>query len=106
MEEGQQTGAAGRYGILLLTLIVTYLASAVTHSRGGGAVHVAFVAAVGLLALRNARLSPGVTRLVTAAVLATAVAAGGCAASGNKAAEGRRRHLERPDAAADRAGHR
>ena len=88
MEEGQQTGAAGRYGILLLTLIATYLVSAVTHSRWGGAVHVAFVAAIGLLALRNARLRPGSPGWLAAAVLATAIAAGVCAASGNTAAKG------------------
>jgi hypothetical protein len=88
MEKGQRTGSQGRYGILLITLVAAYLLSAVTHSRWGGVLHVVFVAAVGLLALRNARLSPRHTRLAAVGVLATGIAAGLGAASGNSAAEG------------------
>ncbi len=66
MEEGQRNGSAGRYGVLLVTLIAAYLASAVTRTHWGGAIHVTFVAAVGLLSLRNARLRPWVARLVSA----------------------------------------
>src|SRR5262249_42474533 len=53
-----------------------------------GVLHVGFIAVIGLLALRNARLSPGHTRLAAAGVTVTGIAAGLCAASGNKAAEG------------------
>jgi hypothetical protein len=88
MEEGQRTGSQGRYGLLLITLIAAYLASAVSHSRWGGVLHIAFIAVIGLLALRNARLSPRLTRLAAAGVVATGIAAGFCAASGNRAAEG------------------
>jgi hypothetical protein len=88
MVEGQRTGSQGRYGLLLVTLVTAYLASAVSHSRWGGVLHVGFVAVIGLLALRNARLSPRHTRLAAAGVVATGIAAGFCAASGNKAAEG------------------
>jgi Ion channel len=74
------TGKRGRYGLLLLTLIAAYLVSAVTQSRWGGLIHVAFVAAVTLLAVDRARVVPPrwapVARWV---VLATAVGAGVCA---------------------------
>jgi len=74
---------------MLVTLVAAYLVSAVvTPTRWGGAVHVAFLAAIGLLALRNAQLRPRFTRLAAAIVLVTAVVAGFCSASGNKTAEG------------------
>jgi hypothetical protein len=89
MEEGQRTGAAGRYGILLVTLIAAYLVSAVTHSRWGGGIHVAFVAAIGMLSLRNAqRLRPQAVRFARAVIVATAIAAGICVTSDNAAAKG------------------
>jgi hypothetical protein len=88
MKEGQRIGSQGRYGLLLVTLIAAYLLSAVSHSRWGGVLHVAFVTVIGLLALRNTRLSPRHTRLAAAGAVATGIAAGVCAASGNKAAEG------------------
>jgi Ion channel len=88
MEEGQRTGPVGRYGLLLAMLIAAYLVSAVTHSRLGGVLHVAFIGVVGLLALRNTRLTPRLTRLTAAGLVVTAIAAGFCAASGNPAAMG------------------
>jgi Ion channel len=88
MEGGQRTGAQGRYGLLLVTLIAAYLLSAVTHSRWGGVLHVGFVTAIGLLSLRNARLAPRIIRLAAAGVVVTGIAAGFCAASENRAAEG------------------
>jgi hypothetical protein len=88
MEEGQRTAPTGRYGFLLVTLVAAYLLSAVTHSRWGGVLHVGFVAVIGLLAMRNARLEPRLARLVAGGVVVTGIAAGFCAASGNRAAEG------------------
>jgi hypothetical protein len=88
MKEGQRIGSQGRYGLLLVTLIAAYLLSAVSHSRWGGVLHVAFVTVIGLLALRNTRLSPRHIRLAAAGAVVTGIAAGVCAASGNKAAEG------------------
>jgi Ion channel len=75
------TRARGRYGLLLLILVATYLVSAVTQSRWGGLIHVAFVAAVTLLAVGHARwLPPRRTAIARWAVLATAVGAGVCSA--------------------------
>jgi hypothetical protein len=88
MEEGRRTGSEGRYGLLLITLVSAYLLSAVSHSRWGGVLHVAFIAVISLLSLRNVRLTPRHTRLAAGGVVATAIAAGFCAASGNRAAEG------------------
>jgi Ion channel len=88
MEEGQRSGSAGRYGVLLVTLVAAYLVSAVTSTHWGGAIHVAFVAAIGLLSLRNARLRPRVARLAGAIVVATAIVAGICLTSDNKDAQG------------------
>jgi hypothetical protein len=89
MEEGQPAGSVGRYGLLLVTLIAAYIVSAVTSTRWGGAIHVAFVAAIGVLSLRNARrLPPRVVRLGRAIIVATAIAAGIGLTSGNTAARG------------------
>jgi hypothetical protein len=88
MGEGEQAAKGGRYGLLLLTLIAAYLVSAVTTSRWGGALHVAFVAAVALLAVRRTRLGPRRARLASGAVLVTAIGAGFCVASDNRPAEG------------------
>jgi Ion channel len=88
MAEDERTSSPVRYGLLLITLIAAYLVSAVTHTRWGGAVHVAFVAAIALLALRHTRPWPGPAWLPGAAVLATGVAAGVGAASGSKLGEG------------------
>jgi hypothetical protein len=88
MEEDQRTRAPARYGLLLITLIAAYLVSAVTQTRWGGAIHVAFVAAVALLAVRHTRPWPRGTWLAAGAVLATGVAAGVGAASASKLATG------------------
>ena len=88
MADGEQNGSAARYGLLLLTLVAAYLLSAVTHSNWAGAVHVAFVALVALLAMRNARLGRRRTAAAAGATLATAIAAGVGATSGNGQAEG------------------
>lgn len=70
----------GRYGLLLLTLVATYLVSAVTQSRWGGLIHVAFIAVVTLLALSRSRLPARAAVLACWAVLATGIGAGVCAA--------------------------
>jgi len=88
MEEGQRSGSVGRYGVLLVTLIAAYLVSAVTYTRWTGPVHVAFVAAIGLLAMRNTRLRLRARRLAAVGVVVTAIAAGFCLNSGNTAAQG------------------
>jgi hypothetical protein len=89
MKEGQRAGSVGRYGLVLVTLIAVYLVSAVTSTRWGGAIHVAFVAAIGVLALRNARrLRPHAVRLARAVVVATAIVAGIGLTSENTAAQG------------------
>jgi hypothetical protein len=88
MEEGQRSGAVGRYGILLVTLVTAYLVSAMTHTRWTGPVHVAFIAAIALLSLRNTRLPLRTRRLAAVAAVASAIAAGFCLKSGNTAAQG------------------
>lgn len=88
MTEDRRASAPARYGLLLITLIAAYLVSAVTQSRWGGTIHVAFVAAVALLSLRHTR--PWSTGAWLAAVLglASAVAAGVAAVSANQTAQG------------------
>src|SRR5580693_3186764 len=90
MADDGQAGSQARYGLLLRTLIAAFLVSAATQARWGGAVHVAFVCAVVLLAVRHIRyrLPPRAAAFAVGAVLATSVAAGICTASGNRAAEG------------------
>jgi hypothetical protein len=89
MEEGQRPGPAGRYGVLLATLIAAYLVSAVTASRWGGGIHLGFIAAIGGLSLRNARrLSPRAARLARAVIVVTAIAAVLGVTSDNTAAQG------------------
>jgi len=88
MAADERTSSPARYGLLLITLIAAYLVYAVTQTRWGGAIHVAFVAAIALLAMRHRRRWPGPAWLPGAAVLATGVAAGVAAASGDKLAAG------------------
>jgi Ion channel len=88
MAEDQRTSSPARYGLLLITLIAAYLVSAVTQSRWGGAIHVGFVAAIAVLAVRHTRPWPRAAWLVAGAALATGVAAGVCAATASKPAEG------------------
>src|SRR3984957_4676416 len=90
MADDGQAASQARYGLLLLTLIAAFLFSAATQSHWGGAVHVAFVAMIVLLAVRHIRLRlrPRAAALAVGALLATAVAAGACTTSGNRTAEG------------------
>ena len=88
MAEDERTSPPARYGLLLIALIAAYLVSAVTQTRWGGAIHVAFVAAIALLAVRHTRPWPRAAWLAAGTLLATAVAAGVGATSGNQPAEG------------------
>jgi hypothetical protein len=90
MADDGRTASQARYGLLLLTLIAAFLVSAATQSHWGGAIHVAFVAMIVLLAVRHIRhgLRPRAAPLAVGAVLATAVAAGVCATSDNRVADG------------------
>jgi hypothetical protein len=88
MTEDQRTSSPARYGLLLITLIAAYLVSAVTTTRWGGTIHVAFVAAVALLAVRHTRPWPRGAWLAAGAVLATGVAASVGAATASRPAEG------------------
>jgi hypothetical protein len=88
MDEGEQPGLTGRYGLLLLTLIAAYLFSALADIPQGGTLRIAFIAAIALLALRHIRLDGTATAAAVGVTLASAVAAGFCAASTNRIAEG------------------
>jgi hypothetical protein len=88
MAEGEQTGPEGRYGLLLVTLVVAYLLSAVTHSTWAAAVHVGLVVVVALLAVRHLRLPRRGHLLAIGATLVTAAAAGVGAASASTQAQG------------------
>jgi hypothetical protein len=87
MEEGEQAGLTGRYGLLLVTLIAAYLFSALADSPRGGTAHVAFIAAIGLLALRHTRMRTAATAAAAVGLVASAVAAAFCTASSNTTAE-------------------
>jgi hypothetical protein len=88
MNEGDAARMTGRYGLLLLTLIAAYLFSALAHSGHAGPLHIAFITAIGLLALRYIRIHTGPAVLAVGLLLATAIAAGFCVTSTNKIAEG------------------
>lgn len=88
MNEGESARFRGRYGLLLLTLITSYLFSALGHARQEGPLHIAFISAISLLALRNIRARTGPSVLAVAVLLATAVAAGFCVTSANRIADG------------------
>jgi Ion channel len=88
MTQGEQTGPEARYGLLLVTLVASYLLSAVTHGKWAEAVHVALVAVIVLLAARHARLKRRGIALAIGATLVTAAAAGVGATSSNTSAEG------------------
>jgi hypothetical protein len=88
MAEGEQTGRGPRYGLLLITLIAAYLFSAVTHSKWAAAVHVTFIVAIALLAMRHSRLRPRGTVVAIIAILVTAIAAGVGVLSSNTHAQG------------------
>jgi voltage-gated potassium channel Kch len=67
--------AHGRYGLLLILLIGTYLMSAFTSGDWVGGVQLLLFVATGLLALRASRLSAGKARVIAAVgVVGSAVA--------------------------------
>src|SRR3984893_6692156 len=68
---------AGRYGVLLLVLISTYLLSAFSFSKLASDLQVAAFAAVLLLALRTSRVRRRTARLAGGVALIGSVAAGG-----------------------------
>src|ERR1700722_5205325 len=88
MAADERARAPARYGLLLVTLIAAYLIAAVTTARWGGAIHVAFVAAIGVLAVRPPRPWPGPAWLAAGAAAAITVAAGVGATSASRPAEG------------------
>ena len=88
MEEGEQTGPEARYGLLLITLVASYLLSAVTHSKWAEAVHVGLVVAIAVLAVRHAGLRPRGNAAAIVATVVTAAAAAIGATSANAQAEG------------------
>ena len=88
MNAEEQPALTGRYGLLLVTLIAAYLFSALGHTGHAGPLHIAFVAAIGLLALRNIRIRTEPTVLAVVVLLATAIAAGFCTESSNRILEG------------------
>jgi Ion channel len=88
MTQGEQTGPEARYGLLLITLVASYLLSAVTHSKWAEAVHVGLVVAIALLAVRHAGLRPRGYVLAIVATVVTAAAAAIGATSANAQAEG------------------
>ncbi len=77
-----------RYGLLLITLIASYLISAMVPTGRDGVIHVCFAVAIGALALRHSRPWSRTTRLVVGTGVVTAVAAVACAASDNATAQG------------------
>ena len=88
MNAEEQPALTGRYGLLLVTLIGAYLFSALARSSHYGPLHIAFVTAIGLLALRYIRIRTTESVLAGGLLVATAVAAGFCVTSTNKIAEG------------------
>lgn len=88
MAEGEQTGREPRYGLLLITLIASYIVGAVTHTRWAAALHVTFIVAIALLAVRQVRLRPRGVAVAIIAILVTAIAAGVGTTSANTTAQG------------------
>jgi hypothetical protein len=88
MTEGQRARLTGRYGLLLVTLIAAYLFSALAHTGHAGPLNIAFITAIGLLALRHIRTRTSATVVSVGLLLVSAIAAGFCVTSTNKIAEG------------------
>jgi voltage-gated potassium channel Kch len=89
MGEGGQTGQGGRYGLLLITLIASYLISALATGRLSRVSQVVLFFVVTILALRTTRL-PHHTRVLArwAALIGSAIVTAVAAASGTPAARG------------------
>ncbi|HEY4854736.1 MAG TPA: ion channel [Streptosporangiaceae bacterium] len=79
---------AGRYGVLLLVLISTYLLSAFSFSKLASDLQVAAFAAVLLLALRTSRVRRRTARLAGGVALIGSVAAGAADLTGTAAGYG------------------
>src|SRR5215469_7910911 len=74
---GTATRPPGRFGLLFLLLIVTYLMSALSKGRLVDGLQLVLFAAAALLALRNSSVSRAIVRLVLAvAIVGTAVMLG------------------------------
>lgn len=81
-------GPAGRYGLLLLVLITTYLLSAFTTSKVVTDLQVILFAVILLLALRTTMMSRRTARMAGAVVLIGSVAAIVAGLSGTQAGDG------------------
>jgi hypothetical protein len=79
---------AGRYGLLLLVLISTYLLSAFSFSRLAGDLQVVLFAAVVLLALRTSRVRRRTARLAGGLALIGSAAAAAADLTGTEAGYG------------------
>jgi hypothetical protein len=85
MREGRRIGQGDRYGLLLATLIVVYLVSALTSSRVTQAIQVALLLGITLLALRVGTLSRRMVMLArSVALIGSLIAIALVAASGSK----------------------
>src|SRR5207248_329737 len=81
-DDGRSPGSQGRYGLLLLLLITTYLLSAFSFIALADPLQIALFAAVLLLALRNSPLHRRRARLAGAATLIGSAAAIAAALTG------------------------
>jgi hypothetical protein len=79
---------SGRYGLLLLVLVTSYLLSASGLSTLAADLQTVLFLGVLLLAIRTGRVSRQIARLVSAAALTGTVAALGCALTGTQAGIG------------------
>jgi hypothetical protein len=74
-------GATRRYGLLLITLLASYLLSAFLHSRWITAIELGLFTIAGLLALRNSPSHGNISRIATSAGLLVSVVLIGISAS-------------------------
>jgi hypothetical protein len=82
---GELAARPGRFGLLLLVLIVTYLLSATKAGRWVDAVQVVLFTTVAILALRNSAVSRRSVRLILAAAIAVSAVMIGLAIAVNPA---------------------